>query len=134
MAVFGAPRLPDEPIDNEHAARAVAAALEMQAAQRRLVGRWEASKAFMIRIGVNTGAAYTGFFGTRHRLEYTAIGDTVNTAARLEGAAEPGSVYIGEDTARLVASTFKLQEMGELALKGKQQRVRAFKVLGTLTH
>jgi adenylate cyclase len=130
MAVFGAPRLPDEPVDDEHATRAVAAALEMQAAQRRLVGKWDASKAFMIRIGVNTGAAYTGFFGTRHRLEYTAIGDTVNTASRLEGAAEPGSVYIGEDTARLVAATFQLQEMGELALKGKQQRVRAYKVLG----
>jgi adenylate cyclase len=130
MAVFGAPRLPDEPVDDEHATRAVAAALEMQAAQRRLVSKWDASKAFMIRIGVNTGAAYTGFFGTRHRLEYTAIGDTVNTASRLEGAAEPGSVYIGEDTARLVATTFQLQEMGELALKGKQQRVRAYKVLG----
>jgi adenylate cyclase len=130
MAVFGAPRLPDEPIDGEHAARAVAAALEMQAAQQRLVSKWEASKAFSIRIGVNTGTAYTGFFGTRHRLEYTAIGDTVNTASRLEGQAEPGGVLIGEDTARLVGASFQLQEMGELALKGRQQRVRAFKVLG----
>lgn len=130
MAVFGAPRLPDEPPDDEHAARAVAAALEMQAAQRRLVGKWEASRAFAIRIGVNTGTAYTGFFGTRHRLEYTAIGDTVNTASRLEGQAEPGGVLIGEDTARLVVDGFTLQEMGELALKGRQQRVRAFKVLG----
>jgi adenylate cyclase len=130
MAVFGAPRLPDEPADDEHAARAVAAALEMQAAQSRLVGKLDASKAFMIRIGVNTGTAYTGFFGTRHRLEYTAIGDTVNTASRLEGQAEPGGVLIGEDTARLVAASFKLQEMGELALKGRQQRVRAYKVLG----
>lgn len=131
MAVFGAPRLPDEPADDEHAARAVAAALEMQAAQGRLVSKWDASKAFMIRIGVNTGTAYTGFFGTRHRLEYTAIGDTVNTASRLEGQAEPGGVLIGEDTARLVAGSFQLQEMGELALKGRQQRVRAYKVLGS---
>jgi adenylate cyclase len=130
MAVFGAPRLPDEPTDEQHAARAVAAALEMQAAQSRLVSKWEASKAFAIRIGINTGTAYTGFFGTRHRLEYTAIGDTVNTASRLEGQAEPGGVLIGEDTALLVAEQFTLQEMGELALKGRQQRVRAFKVLG----
>lgn len=130
MAVFGAPRLPDEPIDDQHALRAVTAALEMQAAQKRLVDKWEPSKAFTIRIGVNTGTAYTGFFGTRHRLEYTAIGDTVNTASRLEGAAEPGSVFIGEDTAHLVDATFRLQEMGELQLKGKQQRVRAYKVLG----
>lgn len=130
MAVFGAPRLPDEPIDDQHALYAVTAALEMQAAQNRLVDKWEPSKAFTIRIGVNTGTAYTGFFGTRHRLEYTAIGDTVNTASRLEGAAEPGSVFIGEDTAQLVTTTFRLQEMGELQLKGKQQRVRAYKVLG----
>ncbi len=129
MAVFGAPRLPDEPVDSGHAGRAVAAALEMQAAQQRLVSKWEASKAFSIRIGVNTGAAYTGFFGTRHRLEYTAIGDTVNTASRLEGQAEPGGVLIGEDTAQLVDALFRLQEMGELQLKGRQQRVRAFKVL-----
>lgn len=130
MAVFGAPRLPDEPVDDQHAVRAVAAALEMQAAQQRLVSKWEPSKAFTIRIGVNTGAAYTGFFGTRHRLEYTAIGDTVNTASRLEGAAEPGSVFIGQDTASFVGDHFKLQEMGELQLKGKQQRVRAYKVTG----
>ncbi len=130
MAVFGAPRLPDEPPDDEHAVRAVAAALEMQSAQQRLVSKWDPGKAFTIRIGVNTGAAYTGFFGTRHRLEYTAIGDTVNTASRLEGQAEPGSVLIGEDTARLVGSRFRLQEMGELQLKGRQQRVRAYKVLG----
>jgi adenylate cyclase len=130
MAVFGAPRLPDEPEDVQHAQRAVSAALEMQMAQKRLVSKWDPSRAFEIRVGVNTGNAYTGFFGTRHRLEYTAIGDTVNTASRLESAAEPGSVFIGEDTARTVGERFRLQEMGELQLKGKQQRVRAFKVLG----
>ena len=130
MAVFGAPRLPGEPFNEQHAVQSVSAALEMQAAQRRLVERTDPSKAFTIRIGVNTGMAFTGFFGTRHRLEYTAIGDTVNTASRLETAAEPGSVFIGEDTARQVSEQFLLQEMGELQLKGKQQRVRAFKVLG----
>lgn len=130
MAVFGAPRLPDEPPDDQHALRAVAAALEMQAAQQRLIGKWEPEKAFRIRIGVNTGPAYTGFFGTRHRLEYTAIGDTVNTASRLEGQAEPGSVLIGEVTARMVAEHFRLQEVGELTLKGRRGRVRAYKVLG----
>jgi adenylate cyclase len=129
MAVFGAPRLPDEPIDDHHASRAVSAALDMLAAQRRLVSKLDPTKAFMIRIGVNTGMAYTGFFGTRHRLEYTAIGDTVNTASRLENSAEPGSVFIGDDTARLIGSKFQVLEMGELQLKGKQQRVRAYKVL-----
>ncbi|MEI8308697.1 MAG: adenylate/guanylate cyclase domain-containing protein [Chloroflexales bacterium] len=130
MAIFGAPRLPDEPIDDQHAMRAVAAALEMQSAQKRLVDKWEPSKAFSIRIGVNTGTVFTGFFGTRHRLEYTAIGDTVNTASRLESAAEPGSVFIGDNTAQMVRAGFTLQEMGKLQLKGKQHLVSAFKVLG----
>jgi adenylate cyclase len=130
MAVFGAPRLPDEPENQQHAQQAVAAALEMQLAQQRLIDKWDEHKAFQIRIGVNSGLAYTGFFGTRHRLEYTAIGDTVNTASRLESIAEPGTVFIGEDTSRMVGALFQLQEMGELQLKGKEHRVRAYKVLG----
>ncbi|MBC8078591.1 MAG: FHA domain-containing protein, partial [Chloroflexales bacterium] len=102
MAVFGAPRLPDESPSDDHATQAVDAALEMQAAQQRLIEKNEPGKGFAIRVGVNSGLAYTGFFGTRHRLEYTAIGDTVNTAARLESAAEPGSVFIGDDTRALI--------------------------------
>jgi adenylate cyclase len=133
MAIFGAPRLPDEPQNEQHARQAVTAALEMQAAQKRLVSRLDPDKSFSIRIGVNTGLAYTGFFGTRHRLEYTAIGDTVNTASRLESAAEPGSVFISEYTRQAIDDSFTVQEMGELQLKGKEHRVRAYKVLGKRT-
>ncbi len=131
MAVFGAPRLPDEPENSDHALHAVQAALEMQEAQKRLVEKLEPDKHFSIRIGVNTGIAYTGFFGTRHRLEYTAIGDTVNTASRLESAAEPGTVFIGDVTSQTIGDIFMLQEVGELHLKGKEQKVRAYKVLGS---
>jgi adenylate cyclase len=130
MAVFGAPRLPDEPENLQHALDAVSAALEMQKAQRRLLEKLDEHKHFTIRIGVNTGLACTGFFGTRHRLEYTAIGDTVNTASRLESAAEPGSVFIGEQTHESIGDAFVVQEIGELQLKGKEQRVRAYKVMG----
>lgn len=130
MAVFGAPRLPDEPHDDSHAYRAVRAALDMLAAQRRLIDKGDANRSFTIRIGVNTGLAYTGFFGTRHRLEYTAIGDAVNTASRLESAAEPGTIFIGESTANYTRDNYILQDVGDLQLKGKEQRVRAYKVLG----
>ncbi len=133
MALFGAPRLPDEPPNNEHAFNAVSAGLDMQAAQLRLIDKLEPGKAFNIRIGINTGVAYTGFFGTRHRLEYTVIGDTVNTAARLESAAEPGSVFIGDQTRNTIADAFLLQDMGELQVKGKSHLVRAYKVLGRKT-
>lgn len=129
MAIFGAPRLPDEPPNDQHAFQAVSAALEMQAAQKRLLDKLDPEKSFSIRIGVNTGLAYTGFFGTRHRLEYTAIGDAVNTASRLESAAEPGSVFISEYTREKIDGAFVLQEMGDLHLKGKERRVHAYKVL-----
>ncbi len=129
MAIFGAPRLPDEPYNEQHALQAVSAALEMQSAQQRLVDKLDPDKAFQIRIGVNTGLAYTGFFGTHHRLEYTAIGDAVNTAARLETAAEAGSVFISEYTYTSIKDFFVVQEIGELQLKGKEKHVRAYKVL-----
>jgi adenylate cyclase len=130
MAVFGAPRLPDEPLNEHHALDAVAAALEMQAAQKRLIEKLDTRKAFRIRVGVNTGKAYTGFFGTRHRLEYTAIGDTVNTASRLESKARPGTVCIGEETHRAIGDTFEVEELGPLELKGKKILVTAYEVLG----
>jgi adenylate cyclase len=132
MAVFGAPRLPGEPENDQHAFLAVSAALGMQEAQKRLIDKLDSDKAFHIRVGVNTGVAYTGFFGTRHRLEYTAIGDSVNIAARLESAAEPGTVFIGDTTRQRVGDAFDVQEVGELQLKGKEQRVRAYKVLGRM--
>lgn len=129
MAIFGAPRLPDEAPNDHHAYDAVSAALEMQVAQKRLVDKLDPKRAFRIRVGVNTGKAYTGFFGTRHRLEYTAIGDTVNTASRLETAARPGTVCIGEETLNAVGDVFEVQEMGKLQLKGKKIPVTAYEVI-----
>jgi adenylate cyclase len=102
----------------------------MIGAHKRLVEKLDPAKAFAFRIGINTGPGYAGFFGTRQRLEYTVIGDTVNTASRLESAAEPNSVLIGEATRAAIGNAFAVQEMGELQLKGKTQRVRAYKVLG----
>lgn len=130
MALFGAPRLPDESPNDQHAFDAVSAGLDMQVAQKRLIDKLDPAKAFTIRIGINTGLAFAGFFGTRHRLEYTAIGDTVNTASRLETAAEPGTVFIGENTRHKIGESFILNDMGELPVKGKAKLVRAYKVLG----
>lgn len=125
MAVFGAPIFyPDHP------RRAVRAALGMLAARQRLMEKIEPHKHFNIRIGINTGRVIAGLVGTRQRLEYTVNGDTVNTASRLEGKAEPNSIYISEITARALGDEFETQDVGELQLKGKQQTVRAYKVLG----
>jgi adenylate cyclase len=129
MAIFGAPRLPDESPNDHHAHDAVSAGLEMQVVQKRLVDKLDSHKAFRIRIGINSGKAYTGFFGTRHRLEYTAIGDTVNTASRLESVAKPGTVCIGEETRTSIDDSFVVKEIGELELKGKKIRVKAYEVI-----
>lgn len=134
MAIFGAPRLPADPENEHHASEAVAAALEMQDAQRRLVDKLDQRYAFTIRIGINTGKAYTGFFGTRHRLEYTAIGDTVNTASRLESAARPGTVWISEETHRRIGNAFIVREIGPLQLKGKKHPITAYEVVGKADH
>ena len=130
MAVFGAPQL-TKPVDPEESAvQAVNAALGMVEAHQRLIERLDPAKAFAFRIGINSGPVYAGFFGTRQRLEYTVMGDTVNTASRLEGKAGLNSALISEATRRLLGNAFLLQAMGECQLKGKSQLVHTYKVLG----
>jgi adenylate cyclase len=129
MALFGAPQLA-QPIDPAVSAeQAVDAALDMIAAHQRLVEKLDASKRFSFRIGINTGPVYAGFFGTKQRLEYTVMGDTVNTASRLEGKADLNSVLISEATRAEIADKFAVQEMGDFQLKGKAQLVHTYKVL-----
>jgi adenylate cyclase len=130
MALFGAPQLA-QPIDPAVSAeQAVDAALDMIAAHQRLVEKLDASKRFSFRIGINTGPVYAGFFGTKQRLEYTVMGDTVNTASRLEGKADLNSVLISEATRAEIGDKFAVQEMGDFQLKGKAQLVHTYKVLG----
>jgi adenylate cyclase len=130
MAVFGAPQLSEPGDPNQYAVQAVDAALGMIAAHKRLVDKLDPAKAFAFRIGINTGPVYAGFFGTRQRLEYTVMGDTVNTASRLEGKADLNSVLITEATRAAISEHFAVQEMGDFQLKGKAQLVHTYKVLG----
>ena len=111
MAVFGVPQLHED-----DALRAVRAASEMQAAVPQL--------GLQARIGVNSGEVVTG---TRERL---ATGDAVNVAARLEQAAAPGEVLLGEATVRLVHGVIELEAVPPLDLKGKGEPVPAYRLLG----
>jgi adenylate cyclase len=126
MAVFGAPLdMPD------HATRAIKAALEMQ----ERLAEWNADRkegpAFRIRIGINSGNAVAGEIGSINKKEYTVLGDTVNTASRLESAvAKPGSVVIGANTLALVEGQFEWRPLGSFSLKGKSLEVPAFEVTG----
>jgi adenylate cyclase len=131
MALFGAPPLTDTGDTRRNAIRAVDTALAMIAAHTALMERLSrAMPRFDFRIGMNTGPVFAGFFGTRQRLEYTAIGDTVNIASRLEGLAAPNTVLISEATRLLIGDLYELAEKGEHQLKGKAMSVRTYQVLG----
>ncbi len=84
---------------------------------------------FNVRIGINTGPVVVGEIGSDLAMEYTAMGDAANLAARMEQTAIPGSVQISEHTHKLVAPLFEFEPLGEIAVKGKGQPVRAFRVL-----
>jgi class 3 adenylate cyclase/tetratricopeptide (TPR) repeat protein len=110
MAVFGVPQLHED-----DALRAVRGALQMQAALPDLGVR--------ARIGINSGEVVTG---TQERL---ATGDAVNVAARLEQAAAPGEVLIGQATLRLVKDAVEVEAVEPLELKGKNERVPAYRLI-----
>jgi ABC-type oligopeptide transport system substrate-binding subunit/class 3 adenylate cyclase len=126
LAFFGAPIThEDDPI------RAVRAAMDIQASVeeygRELAGTVED---FQMRIGINTGTVVIGEIGTDMHVEYLAIGDAVNVAARLQSAAEPGKVVVSEACARLVSAAFELKDLGEISVKGKAEPLQAFELIG----
>ncbi len=122
MAIFGAP------IAHEDSARrAVGAALEMQAALTRQIATAGVDIGF--RVGLNTGPVVVGRISDDLQMDYTAVGDTVNLAARMEQMAEPGSVYVTEGTQRQVADYFEFDDLGPQDVKGKAQPVRVYRAV-----
>jgi class 3 adenylate cyclase/tetratricopeptide (TPR) repeat protein len=82
-----------------------------------------------VRVGINTGPVMVGQVGSDLRLEYTAMGDAVNVAARMEQTAEPGTVQITAETHRLVEALFDVQARGRIEVKGKAEPVAAYRVV-----
>jgi class 3 adenylate cyclase/tetratricopeptide (TPR) repeat protein len=117
MALFGAPRAQED-----DAGKAVAAALTMQRSLDELTPQLEErlGQGLSMRIGVNTGLVVTGAVGPGG---YTVTGDAVNVAARLEKAAEPGGVLVGEATRRLARRQFRWGDRQEFTVKGRAEPV-----------
>lgn len=129
LAFFGAPLAhEDDP------QRAVMAGLDMVAAmvpyREHIRHTWGID--FNVRVGINTGLVVVGAVGSDLRTEYSALGDAINLAARMEQTAEPGTVRVAEETYKLVKPLFEFEALGPIVLKGKEEPVNAYRVLGRL--
>ena len=142
-ANFGVPipRMTDEEITQD-AARAVGCALAMETALRRINARWQAAgrPTAAMRIGICTGPVVAGSLGSAQRLKYTTVGDTVNSAARLESLDKdrvvqtdsdgPCRILVGETTADYLVNRFRMERLGEVAVKGKERPLIVYRVVG----
>jgi adenylate cyclase len=129
MVMFGAPL--DDPYQEEHA---VLAAVEMQKELRALCAKWEAEgrRPIKMGIGINSGAAVVGNIGSAERMDYTAIGDTVNLASRLESATKELGVdiIVSEQTYEAVRPLFHWKPAGAVTVRGRSEPVHAYAVEG----
>lgn len=129
MALFGAPLAhEDAPVRAVQAAIAVRDGLAALSDSLRSEGR----PALTARIGLNTGPVIVGTVGGDLKLDYTAIGDTTNLAARLQSLARPGAILVSDSLQRLVGDRFSLRPLGPQAIRGKTLPVAVFEVEGAL--
>jgi len=126
MALFGVPYPRDDA-----ASDAVSAAIGMQRGMAMLNEDLKALglSEIAIGIGINTGTVTVGYIGSRERTDYTAIGDAVNLAARLEKRAEPGQIIISRSTLDAIGGQFPVRQCDRIMVKGKQESVEIYEVL-----
>ena len=127
MALFGVPT--EQPDD---AVRAVRAALEIQVKLAEYARELKQDKGvdFSARVGLDTGVVVLGEIGGKQRAEFTAYGDAVNLAERMEELAESGTVAISDHTYQQVRGSFRTESLGQLEVRGKAGAVKAYRVLG----
>ena len=124
MALFGAPiALADAP------QRAIRSGQSIHRELSRFNDRMKQEKENLpplkMRIGIHTGPVVVGTLGNDLRVEFKAVGDTVNLASRMESLAEPGTTYVSDDTFKLTEGFLRFEALGERGVKGKEGTVRA---------
>jgi len=131
MALFGAPRAV------ENAPQwAIRSAYAIQREIARLSNRLRSERGIppiRMRIGIHTGPVVVGSLGNDLRVEFTAMGDTVNLASRMQELAEPGTTYVTEDVFKLTEGLFRFEALGEKQVKGKEAPVKAYRVIAPST-
>jgi len=131
IALFGAP------IALEGAPqRAIRSALAIHQEINKFSDRMKQEKGISplkMRIGIHTGPVVVGTLGNDLRVEFKAVGDTVNLASRMEGLADPGTTYVTEDTFKLTEGFFRFESLGEKQVKGKEELVRVYQVIAPST-
>ena len=126
MALFGAPIAHED-----HAQRACLASLSIQRASEKYGEKLkdEGDIDFKMRIGLNSGPVIVGSIGDDLRMDYTAVGDTVNLASRMESLAKPGGVLVSANTYKIAHDFFEFESQGKLAVKGKEEPQEAFELI-----
>ena len=132
MALFGAPiALEDAP------QRAIRSALaihrEIARFSDRIKEEREGIPPLKMRVGIHTGSVVVGSLGNDLRVEFKAVGDTVNLASRMERLAKPGTTCITEETHRITEGLFRFEALGEKTVKGKKGPVKAYRVIAPST-
>ena len=129
MGVFGAP-LPQD----DHADRAIAAALAMHSRQAAVNERWSAEglPSFDLGIGLSTGKVAAALLGSEERVEYSVVGDSVNLAQRLQQLALGGETVMSEPTYEAIKTPLDAERLEESVVKGRQSAVTAYRVASTV--
>jgi class 3 adenylate cyclase/tetratricopeptide (TPR) repeat protein len=126
MALFGAPAAIED-----HAGNACQAALAIQKAMKPYSGQLQKKYGcdFRMRIGLNSGPVVVGSIGDDLRMDYTAIGDTTNLAARMESIASSGTILVSQDTRKRVARQFEFNAKGPVKVKGKGNALEVYELI-----
>ena len=132
VALFGAPiALEDAP------QRAIRSSLAIHRELSKFSDKLKQEKkdvlSVKMRIGIHTGPVVVGTVGNDLRVEFKAVGDTVNLASRMEGQAQPGTTYITEDTFKLTEGLFRFEALGDKEIKGKKEPIKVFRAIAPST-